>query len=614
MRTPLTLALTLLLAGPAAAAVPLPPADLTPPVADGPQSAACAPGDRQPGVTGTGLAVNAAGDAVVAWSRNAGPGLQVVQARVRPSGGTFGPAEDLGPTIGCAFVGIVGPEPQVAIDGDGDVTVAWLARAANGNQVIAAAQRPAGGGFGTPVNLSDDARGARGDLALDVAADGGAIAAWSRSDGTRFRVQAAIRPAGGAFAPATELSTASQNADGPAVAIADGGALAAAWNQETAGSGSVRRVHATVRPAGAANFVAPQPLSPAESSAIETRAGIERSGGAIVAWRRPAGQRTLAEAATLTPQGAATGGVDVLNEPGEDARSALALAVTPGGRALAGYVGCAAGGTCAVKAADGRRGAPFQTPAVVSPPVEPDARIALALGEDGDAAVAVAKRLTAGRLLVAHRAAGGEFADVVPISPEGAGAFGPSLALAPQGDVLAAWTLAGDPLGGPRRAQAGGLDLPGPPLPPAAPAPPGAAPPPGDPPAAGPAVVRSPVQSRWAVKGRRLVLLSLRVAQPPARASARLRCQGRACPFRARSQSRGPQARGPLVVFAPRRIGRALDVRARRFRAGQTLELRVTAPGRIGKVVRFRLRGGRVPEGEVACLPPGARAPEACPQ
>ena len=127
-------------------------------------------------------------------------------------------------------------------------------------------------------------------------------------------------------------------------------------------------------------------------------------------------------------------------------------------------------------------------------------------------------------------------------------------------------------------------------------------------------MIRSPVQSRWAVKGRRLVLLSLRVAQPPARAQARLRCRGRRCPFDDRAQRRRTGARGPLVLFAPQRIGKALDVRARRFRAGQTLQLRVTAPGRVGKVVRFRLRAGRVPEGAVSCLPPGASTPEACPQ
>ena len=469
---PLTLGLTLLLAGPAAAATPLPVADLTPATADGPQGGACAPDERQAGVTGTGLAVNAAGDAVVTWSRNVGGGLQVVQARVRPAGGTFGPPEDVGPTIGCAFLGIAGLEPQVAIDGDGDVTVAFLARAANGNLVVRAAQRPAGGGFGTPVDLSDDARSARGDLALDVNADGAAIAAWSRSDGTRFRVQAAIRPAGEGFAPAVDLSGAFQNADGPAVAINDAGALAAAWTQETAGVNSVRRVQATVRPAGEPGFVAVQPVSPAESTALETRVGIDAAGGAIAAWRRAAGQRVLAEAATLTPQGVATGGVDVVNEADEDARGAIELAVAPGGRALAAYVGCSTGGgSCTVKAADGRRGAPFATPAVVSPPVGADERIALALRDGGDAAIAIAKHVASGRLLVAHRPEGGAFADVLPVSPEGAAAFNPAVALEPRGDARVAWTLTADPFAGPRRAQSGGVDVPEPPAPPPAPAP-----------------------------------------------------------------------------------------------------------------------------------------------
>jgi hypothetical protein len=57
---------------------------------------------------------------------------------------------------------------------------------------------------------------------------------------------------------------------------------------------------------------------------------------------------------------------------------------------------------------------------------------------------------------------------------------------------------------------------------------------------------------------------------------------------------------------------RAIGKARRRFRAGQTLEVRITAPEHIGKVVRYRLRRGRIPDGRPLCLRPGARRPHTC--
>ena len=144
---PLTLALALLLTAPAAAAGPTPPLPVAPATPDG-DDPACVAGDRQPGNGGADVAVNAAGDAVVTWTHDAGAGAQVVQAAVRPAGGAFGPPETIGGTLPCAFLGIAGHTPQAAIDRAGNVVVAFAATS-GGNVVIRAAQRPAGGRFGT---------------------------------------------------------------------------------------------------------------------------------------------------------------------------------------------------------------------------------------------------------------------------------------------------------------------------------------------------------------------------------------------------------------------------------------------------------------------------------
>ena len=49
----------------------------------------------------------------------------------------------------------------------------------------------------------------------------------------------------------------------------------------------------------------------------------------------------------------------------------------------------------------------------------------------------------------------------------------------------------------------------------------------------------------------------------------------------------------------------------RRFRAGQSLELRITAPGYLGKVIRYTIRKGKHPKVTKLCLPPGASKPKA---
>ena len=127
-------------------------------------------------------------------------------------------------------------------------------------------------------------------------------------------------------------------------------------------------------------------------------------------------------------------------------------------------------------------------------------------------------------------------------------------------------------------------------------------------------MITSTVFTRWAFKGKRLVLLSMRVARPPARATVTVRCRGRKCPFRSRTVKRRAKDAGQLEVVRTLSIRRALDVRARRFRAGQRVQVRITAPGAVGRVVTFKLKAGREPRGRAACLPPGARTPEACPQ
>jgi Ca2+-binding RTX toxin-like protein len=82
---------------------------------------------------------------------------------------------------------------------------------------------------------------------------------------------------------------------------------------------------------------------------------------------------------------------------------------------------------------------------------------------------------------------------------------------------------------------------------------------------------------------------------------AELRCIGRPCSFRKRV---GKADRSGAVNLR--------KLLKRRLKAGAVLEVRLTAPNAIGRVIRFRMRKGRLPKRSNLCLPPGAATPGRC--
>ena len=91
----------------------------------------------------------------------------------------------------------------------------------------------------------------------------------------------------------------------------------------------------------------------------------------------------------------------------------------------------------------------------------------------------------------------------------------------------------------------------------------------------------------------------MRITQLPAGAEAELRCKGRRCPLR-RTRIFTPSRRGAIDVVRP------LEIDQRRFRAGQRLDLRISAPGHVGQVLRFNLKRGKQPKALQRCTPVGS--------
>ena len=95
---------------------------------------------------------------------------------------------------------------------------------------------------------------------------------------------------------------------------------------------------------------------------------------------------------------------------------------------------------------------------------------------------------------------------------------------------------------------------------------------------------------------------TLRVRDVPEGGRVVLRCAGGGCGF----------ARRTARVRASRDAALKPLLRGRRLRPGAVVEVRVTAPGFVGMVTRFRMRRARVPVKTSRSLPPGASKPGAC--
>ncbi|MDA0182028.1 lactonase family protein [Solirubrobacter phytolaccae] len=126
------------------------------------------------------------------------------------------------------------------------------------------------------------------------------------------------------------------------------------------------------------------------------------------------------------------------------------------------------------------------------------------------------------------------------------------------------------------------------------------------PPTARPRTVNAPVTYNWSVKRSRLTLRQLVVRRLPVDSTVTLTCTGKRCPFKTRTIKRSRKTT-MNVLNAKTLKGR------KTFRAGQTVDIRIAAPGMNTKVLRFKLRTGKVPKHRTYCVPLGAkRAQSTC--
>jgi hypothetical protein len=318
------------------------------------------------------LASDAQGDLVAFW-RHGTVGSNVPQARARPAGGSWGPVTQStvqGGTVGGTSAAITsarevllmwqgqnngtglvqwssgslespfGPQqqltdgshdattPELAADEQGNATALW-AQSDGTNQIIRTANRPAGGSFSAPQDLSAPGQSSYWwDLAVNEAGD--AVSVWSRSDGQNSIIQASVRPAGAAFGPTQSVSLSGANADQSQVAIDRRGDAIAVWVRAT---GTQKIVQAAWRAPGG-QFGAPFDVSAPTADVRVPRVAMDATGNAVLVWLSQTSANGLAQ---LLESDAAPGqsfaAPIALSDPNKDAQTPV-LAVNPSGETI----------------------------------------------------------------------------------------------------------------------------------------------------------------------------------------------------------------------------------------------------------------------------------------
>jgi hypothetical protein len=107
------------------------------------------------------IAMDAAGDAVAVYSLPSNSSTGACRCTIRAASRAAGGGFSAPVTVPAASSTMVISAPHVAMDSAGDAVVVWSAGSGtddSGTQTYASV-RPAGGSFGTPVQVSTDARG-----------------------------------------------------------------------------------------------------------------------------------------------------------------------------------------------------------------------------------------------------------------------------------------------------------------------------------------------------------------------------------------------------------------------------------------------------------------------
>jgi hypothetical protein len=225
------------------------------------------------------VAMDGAGDAVLAWEDRMGATKTVARAITRPAGAAFGAAQSLSNNSEYAFA------LTAAIGGSGQAAIAWQY---GGTAPPYRIEASTSAGSADPLSPSQTISPASSNSeypAIGVAGNGEMLAVWDQAGST---VDAASAPAGGSFAPAAAVSAAGSEGD-PRLAMDAAGDAVLAWGALQAG---IEAVHAVTR--SASGVLGPEITLSAHGEAIypvsanvpSAFVGMDSAGDALAGWGR----------------------------------------------------------------------------------------------------------------------------------------------------------------------------------------------------------------------------------------------------------------------------------------------------------------------------------------
>jgi hypothetical protein len=336
--------------------------------------------------------------------------------------------------------------PQISLDAQGNAIAVWSRRGSGASRdvIVQTAFRPAGERWQASVDLSRPGPdGVQTDIERSgpqVAIDdqGNAVAVWQRNDGTSIVVQAAERPAGGAWRAAVDISGVSApggDSRSPQIVIDPSGTALAVWVQRNPLTGGYQ-LRSAERPAGG-TWQEPIAASAVDdASSVAPRMVIDAHGTALAVWLRNTGGATQPHIVSTThPAGGSWQTPELIPDPALTPYD-LDLAVDPVGNAVVSWSDLGGPAKAALRPATGG----WETPVV--------------LGTSGNGPrVAMDRASNATVVFVDGRDAvrsvshpyGGEWQPDVRINPGGQAPFLPSLVVDARGDALAAWSDATAP-------------------------------------------------------------------------------------------------------------------------------------------------------------------------
>lgn len=216
------------------------------------------------------VAADGKGGMLAAWAgEGATPSVHVAR---RSTGGTWS-------SVHVTAEGTVG-EVRIASDGAGSATAVWSYRHTDGSIRLSVIDRPSGGDWGVPADLTGTGQWFNAfDLAIN--AKGTATLVWSYMNHANTTVQAARRPKDGSWSMQGTISTgaADERAAMPKVAVDDLGNAFAIWTAGAAGTvyGATQSADGT--------WATPTRLSATSLEGIDPQVTADGRGSALTMWR-----------------------------------------------------------------------------------------------------------------------------------------------------------------------------------------------------------------------------------------------------------------------------------------------------------------------------------------